>query len=155
MRIYELPGTIIPPHTHMVDEHLTVLRGDVYFGIGDKFDRKALKKVSAGGYAFFPKGTKIFGYVPGDAVVQIDGVGPFHPIQWLYPVSDTSSPDAAKIFKFKVGDVVKIRKQKLGTRGKIRLGLHSGEITQYEVVLPNGKVVMASEEDLAAAAHES
>src|SRR5688572_26297459 len=52
MRIRELPGTIIPPHKHPVDEHITVVQGTIYFGIGDKFDRSTAKEITAGGYAF-------------------------------------------------------------------------------------------------------
>jgi hypothetical protein len=32
MRIRELPGTIVPPHSHPVDEHITVVQGTWYFG---------------------------------------------------------------------------------------------------------------------------
>src|SRR5688500_7165050 len=49
MRIRELPGGVIPPHRHPVDEHITVVQGTIYFGIGDKFDRTALQEIKAGG----------------------------------------------------------------------------------------------------------
>jgi hypothetical protein len=39
MRIRELPGGIIPPHKHPVDEHITILQGTLYFAVGEKFDR--------------------------------------------------------------------------------------------------------------------
>src|ERR1700693_6002531 len=41
MRIRELPGGVIPPHKHPVDEHITVVQGTLYFGVGEKFDRAA------------------------------------------------------------------------------------------------------------------
>src|SRR3954462_3044611 len=34
MRIYELPGTMIPVHTHPVDETLTVVKGSWWFAQG-------------------------------------------------------------------------------------------------------------------------
>ena len=34
MRIRELPGTIVPPHSHPVDENITVVEGTWYFGLG-------------------------------------------------------------------------------------------------------------------------
>src|SRR4051812_24533413 len=39
MRINELPGTMIPVHTHPVDEALTVVKGSWWFAQGDKWDR--------------------------------------------------------------------------------------------------------------------
>src|SRR5262245_19484211 len=39
MRIRELRGGFIPPHTHPVDEHVTVLAGKVCLGTGPEFDR--------------------------------------------------------------------------------------------------------------------
>ena len=70
MRIRELPGTIIPPHKHPVDEHLTVVQGTLYFAVADQFDLAALKEIKAGGYAFIPKGRTMFGYIPDGAIVQ-------------------------------------------------------------------------------------
>ena len=43
MRIRELPGGIIPPHKHSVDENITVLQGTLFFAVGDKFDWKRYK----------------------------------------------------------------------------------------------------------------
>ena len=81
MRIRELPGTIIPPHKHPVDEHITVVEGTVYFAVSEKFDRAALKEIKAGGYAFIPAGSTMFGHIPDGAIVQVHGTGPFH-IYW-------------------------------------------------------------------------
>jgi quercetin dioxygenase-like cupin family protein len=81
MRIRELPGTIIPPHKHPVDEHITVVQGTIYFAVAEKFDRAALKEIKAGGYAFIPKGRTMFGYIPDGAIVQVHGTGPFHALR--------------------------------------------------------------------------
>jgi quercetin dioxygenase-like cupin family protein len=81
MRIRELPGTIIPPHSHPVDEHITVLEGTFFFAVADTFDRSLLKELKAGGYAFAPHGSTMFGASPDGATVQVHGVGPFH-IHW-------------------------------------------------------------------------
>ncbi len=80
MRIRELPGTIIPPHKHPVDEHITVVQGTIYFAVGEKFDRAALQQIKTGGYAFIPKGSTMFGYIPDAAIVQVHGIGPFQSI---------------------------------------------------------------------------
>src|SRR5262249_52425503 len=60
MRINELPGTIVPPHSHPVDEHVTVVQGTWWFAFGDRFDSTALRAVPTGGYVFAPAGTTMF-----------------------------------------------------------------------------------------------
>src|SRR5688572_20460140 len=52
MRIRELPGTVVPPHSHPVDEHITVVSGTLYFGTGERFDSSALRELNRGAYAF-------------------------------------------------------------------------------------------------------
>jgi len=51
MRIRELAGTVVPPHAHPVDEHITVVQGTWYFGFGEKFDASALEELKPGAYA--------------------------------------------------------------------------------------------------------
>ena len=149
MRIRELPGTIIPPHKHPVDEHITVLQGTIYFGIGDRFDRSLAKEIKAGGYAFIPKGSTMFGFIPDGAIVQVHGVGPFHihwraGNRWLEKDKTLDDADAASTFKFKKGQHVRTKRGK----GRIRQGYFSGEVLQYEVELENGTLIMANEDEL-------
>jgi hypothetical protein len=149
MRIRELPGTIIPPHKHPVDEHITVVQGTLYFAVGDKFDRAAMQELKTGGYAFIPKGSTMFGYIPDGAIVQVHGVGPFHihwraGVEWREKDQTLDDPGSASVFKFKKGDRV------VGSRGKGRItqGYFSGEILQYEMTGDNGALFMASEDEL-------
>jgi quercetin dioxygenase-like cupin family protein len=143
MRIHELPGTIVPPHSHPVDEHITVLAGTWYFGIGEHFDSAALTAMPAGTYAYAPKGTTMFGASPEDAVVQVHGIGPFH-IHWRDGLRMLSDSGAAPTFRFHVNDAV------TGSRGagRVRQGYASGALVQYEVVRPDSQVYMAREGDL-------
>jgi quercetin dioxygenase-like cupin family protein len=140
MRIRELPGTVIPPHSHPVDEHLTVLQGTFLFAVSDKFDLSLLKELKAGGYAFAPKGSTMFGASPDGAIVQVHGVGPFH-IHWRDGLKTLDDPAAQDAFRFRKGDPV------VGSRGpgKILKGYASGSHVQYEVELMNGPLVMESE----------
>ena len=62
MRIRELPGTIVPPHSHPVDENITVVEGTWYFGLGEEYKAETLQELKAGSYAFAPKGSTMFGY---------------------------------------------------------------------------------------------
>jgi hypothetical protein len=149
IRIRELAGGIIPPHRHPVDENITVVQGTLYFGIGDKFDRAAMKKMPVGSYAFIPKGSTMFGYTPDAAIVQVHGVGPFH-IEWRagntwwHDAKTLDDPDAASLFKFKKGERV-IAKRGVG---HIRQGYDSGEFIGYDVVRSDGSLFMALENEL-------
>jgi hypothetical protein len=142
MRIRELRGSFIPPHTHPIDEHLTVLEGEVCLGAGPEFDRAKLKCLGPGGYAFFAKGTTIFGEAPGPATVQVHGIGPFH-LHWKYPLQTFESADAAQAFRYRAGQRIRT---KYGV-GAIEKGWRSGPIIQYETRVGN-ELVMATESEV-------
>jgi quercetin dioxygenase-like cupin family protein len=149
MRIRELPGGLIPPHKHPVDEHITVLQGTLYFGVGEKFDHAAMKELKAGGYAFIPKGSTMFGYTPEAAIVQVHGVGPFHihwraGNTWRDSLKTLDDPDAASVFKFKKGERVVAKRGK----GRIRQGYDSGEFIGYEIERDDGSLFMAEEREM-------
>ena len=149
MRIRELPGGIIPPHRHPVDENITVLQGTLYFGVGEKYDRAAMKEMKAGSYAFIPKGTTMFGYTPEAAIVQVHGVGPFHihwraGDTWRDTLKTLDDPDAGTVFKFKKGDHVVAGRR----AGRIRQGYDSGEMIGYEIEAADGTLFAAEEKDV-------
>ena len=149
MRIRELPGGIIPPHRHPVDENITVVKGTLYFGVGEKFDRAAMKEMKAGSYAFIPKGSTMFGYTPEAAIVQVHGVGPFHihwraGNTWWDSPKTLDDPDASSVFKFKKGERVIAKR---GT-GRIVQGYDSGEFIGYDVRRADGRLFMALEGEL-------
>src|SRR5215831_18474904 len=144
MRIRELPGGIIPPHKHPVDENITVLQGTLYFAVGEKYDRGAMRELKAGSYAFIPKGSTMFGWTPEAAIVQDHGVGPFHihwrdGATWREKLKTLDDPDAAFVFKFKKGQAVVSPR---GT-GRIRQGYDSGEMIGYEIDGADGSLFAA------------
>jgi quercetin dioxygenase-like cupin family protein len=140
MRIRELPGTIIPLHSHPVDENITVVQGTWYFAVGDTWDKSALKALHAGDYAYAPKGSTMFGACPDGAIVQVHGIGPFV-IHWLHGAKTLNDADAASVFRLRKGDRVKTARGE----GIIREGYASGDIVQYEIEGPNGSRFMANE----------
>ena len=149
IRIRELPGGIIPPHRHPVDENITVVKGTLYFGVGEKFDRAAMKEMKAGSYAFIPKGSTMFGYTPEAAIVQVHGVGPFHidwraGNTWWESLKTLDDPDASSVFKFKKGERVIAKRG----AGRIRQGYDSGEVIGYDVQRADGRLFMALEGEL-------
>ena len=143
IRIRELPGTIIPLHSHPVDEHITVVQGTWHFAVGTTWDKAALKELRAGDYAFAPKGSTMFGYCPDGAIVQVHGIGPFL-IHWLHGSKTLDDPDAGATFAFRRGDHVRSAR---GT-GTIREGYASGEIIQYVVDGDDGASYMSSQHEL-------
>jgi cupin domain len=152
MRIRELPGGIIPPHRHPVDENITVLQGTLYFAVGEKFDRSAMTEMRAGSYAFIPKGSTMFGWTPEAAIVQVHGVGPFHihwrnGSAWRDTLKTLDDADAASVFKFKKGQAVVAKRG----AGRIRQGYDSGEMIGYEVVGDDGTLWAAEESELSPA----
>lgn len=143
MRIRELPGTVIPLHSHPVDEHITVVQGTWYFAVGERWDSAALGELTPGSYAFAPAGSTMYGASPDGAVVQVHGVGPFH-IHWRDGLTTLDDPAGPATFRYRRGDRVRTPR---GT-GLIRQGYASGAIIQYEIVGDGGEVFMASEPDV-------
>jgi quercetin dioxygenase-like cupin family protein len=152
IRIRELPGGIIPPHRHPVDENITVVQGTLYFAVGEKFDRSAMQELKTGSYAFIPKGRTMFGWTPEAAIVQVHGVGPFH-IDWRAAngwrdhLGTLDDPGSASVFRFRKGQRVVCER---GT-GKIHQGYDSGEMIGYEIEGDDGALFAAEEKELGAA----
>lgn len=142
IRIRELPGAIVPPHSHPVDEHITIVSGSWRFGFGDSFDPARLTELPAGSYGYAPKGSTMFAYAPEGAVVQIHGIGPFH-IDWRHRAATLGEPGAERAFRYRRGDLVASPRGE----GVIRRGYASGPVVQYEIEGRQG-LFMAEERDL-------
>lgn len=143
MRIRELPGTVVPPHSHPVDEHITVVQGTWYFGLGEEFNSQVLEELKPGTYAFAPKGSWMFGYSPEEAIVQVHGVGPFQ-IHWHGGLKTLGDLNAKSTFRFGHGEQV------VSARGigRIVQGYASGKLIQYEIEGSKGERFMAHEHEL-------
>lgn len=87
MRLRLPDGYKIPPHFHPKVEHVTVLSGTFYIGMGESFDQKATKAMTAGAFGFWPANMKHFVWIKGETVVQLHGVGPWG-ITYLSPADD-------------------------------------------------------------------
>jgi quercetin dioxygenase-like cupin family protein len=143
MRIRELPGAIVPPHSHPVDENITVVQGTWYFALGEEYRAEALQELKTGSYAFAPKGSSMFGYSPAGAIVQVHGVGPFR-IHWHGGLHTLDDADAKSVFRFARGELILVK----GQSGRVAEGYASGKIVQYEIEGPDGERFMASEHEL-------
>ena len=80
-------GYRIPVHTHPKTERVTVISGIFNIGMGEKFDERATKAMSAGTYGYWAAGMKHFVWIKGETVVQFHGMGPWS-IQYVNPADD-------------------------------------------------------------------
>ena len=88
-------GYKIAPHSHPTDENVTVISGTLSLGMGDKFDRKTMKTLPAGGYAVLPAGMHHFAWSRTGATVQLHSNGPFV-INYVNPADDPAKTTSAK-----------------------------------------------------------
>jgi quercetin dioxygenase-like cupin family protein len=83
-------GYRVAPHTHPLDEHVTVLKGTFLVGMGEKWDDKAMKAVAAGGHTMAPKETAHFAAFRGETIIEVSGMGPFA-MKYVNPEDDPSA----------------------------------------------------------------
>jgi quercetin dioxygenase-like cupin family protein len=82
-------GYKIMPHWHPTDEHVTVISGSFSAGMGEKWDQAAMMTLPAGGYAVMPAEVRHYAMAATDAIVQVDGMGPFA-LTYVNPADDPS-----------------------------------------------------------------
>src|SRR5262245_8349093 len=70
-------GYRVPPHTHPVDEVLTVISGTFVLGMGETADQSKAQPFPAGSFHALPPGTAHYVFIDEETVVQISTVGPW------------------------------------------------------------------------------
>ncbi|MGH7445588.1 MAG: cupin domain-containing protein [Longimicrobiales bacterium] len=68
------------PHTHPVPEHMTVLSGRFFVGIGEVLDRSKAVEYGPGSYIVVDAGVAAYMWAEGETVVQVHGVGPLETV---------------------------------------------------------------------------
>jgi len=68
---------VIPPHWHPAIEHVTVIQGAFYMGMGEKYDPSIATKLTTGGFAVMPVKSPHFAFSKGKCIIQLHGVGPW------------------------------------------------------------------------------
>ena len=76
----------IAPHFHPQDENVTVISGTFIMGVGDDAKGKTMS-LDAGSFARMKAGTHHFARTDKEAVVQINGMGPWG-ITYVNPADD-------------------------------------------------------------------
>jgi hypothetical protein len=95
LRVKFPDGYQIAPHWHPTDEHVTVLQGTFLIGMGEKFDKAALKSLGVGGYAHTVAKMPHFAAAKGETIVQVHGIGPFT-LTYVNPDDDPRKKTSAK-----------------------------------------------------------
>jgi hypothetical protein len=70
-------GFQVAPHWHTQVEHVTIVSGVLHFGMGEKFDRAATRRMPAGSFGYWPIGMRHFAWAEGETVLQLHGRGPW------------------------------------------------------------------------------
>jgi quercetin dioxygenase-like cupin family protein len=86
-------GYRIAAHHHPTDEYITVIKGDLSVGMGDKLDTTKGTALKAGGFAVAPANMNHYVWSKKGAVVQVSAQGPFA-IIYVDPADDPSKPAA-------------------------------------------------------------
>lgn len=77
IRIHQDAGYVVFPHTHPIDENLTIVKGIWSLGMGRRFDRSALVPMDLGSFGIAPRNMAHFGWSKTETIVQVHGIGPF------------------------------------------------------------------------------
>ena len=88
-------GYMINPHWHPTDEHVTVLSGTFAVGMGEKFDKSAMKDLPVGGYVLLPAEMRHYAMAKSAAIVQVHGMGPFK-LTYVNPADDPSQRSSSQ-----------------------------------------------------------
>ena len=82
-------GYSVPPHTHPMDEHVTVLKGMMTIGFGERRDEAQMQELPAGAYVMLPKGHAHYNRMRGETILQFHGIDPYD-INYVNPADDPS-----------------------------------------------------------------
>jgi len=69
-------GYTVPLHSHPVDEHVTVIQGTIFLGMGPTAKRETALELPAGSFFLIPSMTQHQVWAKGVTIVQAHSVGP-------------------------------------------------------------------------------
>ena len=87
MRLLFPDGFKVLPHFHPKVEHVTVIKGTLNLGMGEKFDQTATRAMTEGTFGFWAAGMRHFAWAKGETIIQLHGIGPWM-ITYLNPSDD-------------------------------------------------------------------
>jgi quercetin dioxygenase-like cupin family protein len=80
-------GYSVPPHTHPVDEVVTVISGTFSLGMGETADQSKAQPLPAGSFFALPPGTAHYVFIDQETVIQISTIGPWG-LTYINPEDD-------------------------------------------------------------------
>ena len=80
-------GYKVPPHFHPADENVTVITGELYMAMGDKWDESKGHKLPMGAVSLMPAASHHYAWTKGETVIQIHAMGPWG-ITYVNPQDD-------------------------------------------------------------------
>jgi quercetin dioxygenase-like cupin family protein len=80
-------GYRVPPHTHPVDEVVTVISGTFSLGMGETADQSTAQPLPAGSFFALPPGTAHYVFIDEETVIQISTIGPWG-LTYINPEDD-------------------------------------------------------------------
>ena len=87
MRLWMPDGFKVLPHFHPRIEHVTIIKGTLNLGMGEKFDQTATRAMPEGTFGFWPPGMRHFAWTKGETILQLHGIGPWV-ITYVNPSDD-------------------------------------------------------------------
>lgn len=87
LRLRFPPGYAVPPHSHPSDEYVTVISGQLNFGMGSRVNRARAARLVAGGFVHTRARMNHYGFTRSGAVIQVTGQGPFA-VTYVNPADD-------------------------------------------------------------------
>jgi hypothetical protein len=88
-------GYSVPPHTHPMDENVTVISGVFMLGFGERLDKATTRALTTGSYVMLPKQMPHYNVMRGETILQFHGIGPYD-IRYVNPADDPSGASAAR-----------------------------------------------------------
>ena len=82
-------GYRVAPHTHPMDEHVTVIRGTMVLGFGEERDEEEMRELPTGSYVTLPAAVPHYNRMRGETILQFHGIGPYD-IVYVNPEDDPS-----------------------------------------------------------------
>jgi mannose-6-phosphate isomerase-like protein (cupin superfamily) len=80
-------GYRIPPHWHPKRENVTVISGNLKFGMGDTFDESRMATFGPGSFAYLDPDMHHYVKASGETVVQVHGMSPVQ-FNYINPSDD-------------------------------------------------------------------
>jgi quercetin dioxygenase-like cupin family protein len=80
-------GYSVAPHTHPVDEVVTVISGTFSMGMGETADRRKAQPLPAGSFFALPPGMAHYVFLQEETVIQISTEGPWG-LTYINPKDD-------------------------------------------------------------------